>query len=93
VAAALEAAAAAWCSARVSSCSHSPWWMVFVHPDTAPLHAGSSSSAYRLLSDQLSNYGVDVPYIQAYIHGLNSRSILDLDDSPTVLRDEGVAGG
>jgi hypothetical protein len=52
---------------------------------------GSPSSAYRLLSD-LSDYGVDVPYIQAHIHGLSSHSLLDLDDSPTVLRDEEVAG-
>jgi hypothetical protein len=50
----------------------------------------SPSSAYRLLSDQLSDYGVDVPYIQAHIYGLNSRSVLDLEDLPIVLRDEDV---
>src|SRR5512133_3441602 len=49
---------------------------------------GSPPSAYRLLSDQLSDYGVDVPYIQAGIHGLSSRSLLDLNDSPTMLREE-----
>jgi hypothetical protein len=53
---------------------------------------GSPSSAYRLLSDQLSDYGVDGPYIQPDIHGLSSRSVPDLDDSPTVLRDEEIAG-
>jgi hypothetical protein len=50
------------------------------------------SHRYRLLSDQLSDYGVDVPYIQAHIRGLNSRSPLDLDGSASVLRDEEVAG-
>jgi hypothetical protein len=53
---------------------------------------GSPSSTYRLLSDQLSDYGVDVPYIQAHVQGPDSRSVLDLGDSPTVLRDEEVAG-
>jgi hypothetical protein len=52
---------------------------------------GSPSSAYRLLSDQLSDYGVDAPYIQPDIHGLSSRSVPDLDDLSTVLRDEEVA--
>jgi hypothetical protein len=52
---------------------------------------GSPSSAYRLLSDQLSDFGVDDPYIQPDIHGLSSRSVPDRDDSPTVLRDEEVA--
>jgi hypothetical protein len=52
---------------------------------------GSLSSAYRLLSDQLSDFGVDDPYIQPDIHGLSSRSVPDRDDSPTVLRDEEVA--
>ena len=33
---------------------------------------------------------VDVPYIQAHIHGLSSRSVLYLDDSLTVLREEAV---
>jgi hypothetical protein len=51
---------------------------------------GRPSSAYRLLSDQVSDYGVDAPYIQAHIHGLSSRSVLYLDDSLTVLRDEEV---
>jgi hypothetical protein len=31
-------------------------------------------------------------HIQAHVHGLSSRSVLDLDDSPTMLRDEEVAG-
>jgi hypothetical protein len=53
---------------------------------------GAPSYAYRLLSDQLSDYGVDIPYIQARIHGLRSRSVPDLDDLPTVLRDEEVSG-
>ena len=44
----------------------------------------------QTLSGQLSDYGVDVPYIQAHIHGLSSRSVLDLDDLPTVLPDEAV---
>jgi len=35
---------------------------------------------------------IDVPHIQAHVHGPDSRSVLDLDDSPTVLRDEEVAG-
>jgi hypothetical protein len=39
---------------------------------------------------QLSDYRVDDSYIQAHIHGLSSRSVLDLDDLPTVLRDEAV---
>ena len=54
---------------------------------------GRPSSAYRLLSDQLSDYGVDVPYTQAHIHRLSSRSVLYLDDSLTVLRDEAVEEG
>ena len=40
------------------------------------------------LSDQLSDYRVDDPYIQAHLDGPSSRSVLDLADSPTVLRDE-----
>jgi hypothetical protein len=44
------------------------------------------------MSDQLSDYGVDVPYIQAHVHGPDSISVHDLDDLPTVLRDEEVAG-
>jgi hypothetical protein len=67
---------------------------VFVRPDAAPLTTGSGSpsSAYRLLSDQLSDYGVDGPYIQPDIHGLSSRLVAALDGSPTVLRDEEVTG-
>jgi len=45
-----------------------------------------------LLSDQLSDYRVDDPYIQAHVHGPSPRSVIDLDDSPTVLRDEAVVG-
>jgi hypothetical protein len=47
---------------------------------------GQPSSAYRLLSDQLSDYGVEVPCTQAHIYGLSSRSVLDLDDSLTGLQ-------
>jgi hypothetical protein len=52
---------------------------------------GSLSSAYRLSSDQLGDYGVDGPYIQPHIHGLSSPSVPDFDDSPTVLGDEEVS--
>ena len=48
------------------------------------------SNARPLLSDY---YGVDVPYIQAHVHGPDSSSVHDLDDLPTVLRDEAVAEG
>ena len=44
------------------------------------------------LSDQLSDYRADDPHIQAHVHGPSPRSVLGLDDSPTVLRDEEVAG-
>jgi hypothetical protein len=44
----------------------------------------------EVLSDQLSDYRVDDPYIQAHLHGPSSRLVLDLDDSPNVLRDEAV---
>ena len=48
----------------------------------------------QTLSGQLSDYGVDVSYIQAHIHRLSSRSVLDLDDLPTVLRGRsGQRGG
>ena len=43
-------------------------------------------------SDQLSDYGVDVPYIQAHVHGPDSSSVHDLDDLPTVLHTEEVTG-
>jgi hypothetical protein len=43
-----------------------------------------------LLSDQLSDYQVDDPYIQAHVHGPSPRSVLDLDDSPILLRDKEV---
>jgi hypothetical protein len=39
---------------------------------------GPPPSAYRLLSDQLSDYRVDVPYIQAHLHGPDSSSVLTL---------------
>ena len=45
----------------------------------------------RLLSD-LSDYRVDDPYIRAHLHGPSSRLVIALDGSPTVLRDEEVAG-
>ena len=44
----------------------------------------------RPLSDQLSYYGGNEPYIQAHLHGPSSRSVLDFDRSPTVLRDKEV---
>jgi hypothetical protein len=40
----------------------------------------------------MSDYRINDLHIQAHVHGLSSRSVLDLDDSPTVLRDEEVAG-
>jgi hypothetical protein len=52
--------------------------------------ATSAEFGTRLLSDQLSDYRVDDPYIQAHLHGPSSRLVLDLDDSPNVLRDEEV---
>jgi hypothetical protein len=52
--------------------------------------ATSAEFGTRLLSDQLSDYRVDDPYIHAHLHGLSSRLVLALDDSPTVLRDEEV---
>ena len=70
----------------------SPWWNGDPFARTPRrFTTGRPSSAYRLLSD-LRDYGVDVPYIQAHIHGLSSRSVLYLDDSLTVLRDEEVDG-
>lgn len=48
-------------------------------------------SGTRQLSDQLSDYRVDDPYIQAHLYGPSSRLVLDLDDSPNALRDEEVA--
>jgi hypothetical protein len=50
----------------------------------------SAEFGTRLLSYQLSDYRVGDPYIQAHLHGLNSRLVLALDDSPNVLRDETV---
>ena len=71
----------------------SPWWNGDPFARTPRrFTTGRPSSAYRLLSHQLRDYGVDVPYIQAHIHGLSSRSVLYLDDSLTVLRDEEVDG-
>ena len=71
----------------------SPWWNGDPFARTPRrFTTGRPCSAYRLLSDQLSDYGVDVPYIQAHFHGLSSRSVLYLDGSLTVLRDEEVAG-
>jgi hypothetical protein len=52
--------------------------------------ATSAEFGTRLLSDQLSDYRVDDPYIHAHLHGPSSRLVLALDDSPTVLRDEEV---
>jgi hypothetical protein len=37
---------------------------------------------------QLSDYEVDVPYIHAHVHGPDSSSVHELDDTPTVLRHE-----
>ena len=40
----------------------------------------------------MSDYRINDPHIQAHVHGLSSRSVLDLDDFSTVLRDEEVDG-
>ena len=40
----------------------------------------------------MSDYRINDPHIQAHVHGLSSRSVLDLDDCSTVLRDEEVDG-
>jgi hypothetical protein len=40
--------------------------------------------------DQLSDYRVDDPHIQAHVHGPSPRSLLALDDSQTVLREAAV---
>jgi hypothetical protein len=45
---------------------------------------------HEALSDQLSDYAVDDRHSQAHVHGPSPRSVLDLDDSPTVLRDKEV---
>jgi hypothetical protein len=34
----------------------------------------------------MSDYRINDLHIQAHVHGLSSRSVLDVDDSPTVLR-------
>jgi hypothetical protein len=47
--------------------------------------ATSADFGTRLLSDQLSDYGVNDPCIQAHLHGPSSRLVLDLDASPNVL--------
>ena len=54
--------------------------------------ATSPESGTRLLSDELSDYRVDDPYIQADLHRPSSRLALDVDDSPNVLRDEEASG-
>jgi hypothetical protein len=59
------------------------------HPRDASC-ATSAAFGTRLLSDQLSDYRVDDPYIRGHIHGPCPRSVLDLHDSPTVLRKEEV---
>ena len=55
--------------------------------------ATSAEFGPRLLSDQLSDYRVDDPYIQAHLHGPGSRLVFDLDEAPIVLRDEEVMIG
>jgi hypothetical protein len=68
---------------------------MFVHSHTRRREESSCATSAefgtRLLSDQLSDYRVDDPYIQVDIHGPNPRSVIDLDGSLTVLRDEDVA--
>jgi hypothetical protein len=44
----------------------------------------------EVAGDQLSDYRVDDPYIRGHVHGPCPRSVLDLDNSPTVFRDEVV---
>jgi hypothetical protein len=70
-----------------------PWGSTAVR--TGADNASSATSAEfrtRPLSDQLSDYRVDDPHIQAHVHGPSPRSVLALDDSQTVLRDEEVDG-
>jgi hypothetical protein len=55
-------------------------------------YATSAEFGTRLLSDQLSDYRVDDPHIQEHVHGPSPRSVLYLDDSPTVLHTEEVTG-
>ena len=45
-----------------------------------------------MLSDQPADYRPDDPYIQAQVHRPSPRSILQLDDSATVLQVEALAG-
>ena len=52
--------------------------------------ATSAGLRTRLLSDQMSDYRVDDPHIQAHLHGPSPRSVLALDDSQTVLREEAI---
>ena len=70
-----------------------PCWSTAVRVGASKASCATSAEfGTRLLSDQLSDYRVGDPYIQAHLHGPSSRLVLDLDDSPTVLRDEEVAG-
>jgi hypothetical protein len=80
------------CAYVVRELKGSPWWNGCSFARTLRrFTTGSLSSAYRLSSDQLGDYGVDGPYIQPHIHGLSSPSVPDFDDSTTVLRDEEVS--
>jgi hypothetical protein len=61
-------------------------------PARTTLPAQPAEFRTRPLSDQLSDYRVDDPHIQAHVHGPSPRSVLALDDSQTVLRDQEVDG-
>jgi hypothetical protein len=66
---------------------------VLVQSRTQPRDASCATAAAfgtRPLSDQLSDYRVDDPYIRDT--STDRVNVLDLDDSPTVLRDEAVSG-
>jgi hypothetical protein len=55
------------------------------------LHEQLPRIGRRLLSDQLSEYRVDDPYMQAHLHGPSSRLVLDLDDHRTSFGRSGQA--
>jgi hypothetical protein len=63
---------------------------VLVHSRTRRREQGLCATSAETATRQLSDYHVDDPYIQAHLHGPSSRLVLDLDDSPNVLRDEAV---
>jgi hypothetical protein len=73
----------------------------FAHIAGAPraqhlLPSGTPATPYPLIRKspggtwRLSDYRMNDLHIQAHVHGLSSRSVLDLDDSPTVPSPEEV---